>query len=97
MVLWCFVLIPHRGSPYSKFLGHDLRNPSTREFSSKHSRTWVPEVSDGRFCRDPLYGGLDLIRMEAWPFYRTLSGVRLCWELEEPKGPNGWAPSLQVR
>ena len=26
-------------------------------------------------------------RKEAWPFYRTSSGVRLCWELEEPKGP----------
>ena len=22
-------------------------------------------------------------------FYRTISGVRLCWELEEPKGPKG--------
>ena len=32
-------------------------------------------------------GGLDVIRKEAWPFYRTSSGVRLCWELEEPKGP----------
>jgi len=32
-------------------------------------------------------GGLDVIRKEAWPFYRTISGVRLCWELEEPKGP----------
>ena len=21
------------------------------------------------------------------PFYRTSSGVRLCWELKEPKGP----------
>jgi len=41
-------------------------------------------------CRDPLYrGGLDVIRKEAWPFYRTTSGVRLCWELEEPKGPKG--------
>ena len=28
-----------------------------------------------------------MIRKEAWPFYRTISGVRLCWELEEPKGP----------
>ena len=28
-----------------------------------------------------------MIRKEAWPFYRTSSGVRLCWELEEPKGP----------
>ena len=34
-------------------------------------------------------GGLDVIRKEAWPFYRTSAGVRLCWELEEPKGPNG--------
>jgi len=34
-------------------------------------------------------GGLDVIRKEAWPFYRTISGVRLCWELEEPKGPKG--------
>jgi len=32
-----------------------------------------------------------VIRKEAWPFYRTISGVRLCWELEEPKGPKGWA------
>jgi len=34
-------------------------------------------------------GGFDVIRKEAWPFYRTSSGVRLCWELEEPKGPKG--------
>jgi len=34
-------------------------------------------------------GGLEVIRKEAWPFYRTSSGVRLCWELEEPKGPKG--------
>ena len=26
---------------------------------------------------------------EAWPFYKAISGVRLCWELEEPKGPQG--------
>ena len=32
-------------------------------------------------------GGLDVIRKEAWPFYRAISGVRLCWELEQPKGP----------
>ena len=29
-----------------------------------------------------------MIRKEARPFYRTISGVRLCWELEEPKGPD---------
>ena len=34
-------------------------------------------------------GGLDVIRKEAWSFYRTISGVRLCWELEEPEGPKG--------
>ena len=33
-------------------------------------------------------GGLAyVIRKEAWPFYTTISGVRLCWELEEPQGP----------
>ena len=34
-------------------------------------------------------GGPDVIRKEAWPFYRTISGVRQCWELEQPKGPKG--------
>ena len=28
-----------------------------------------------------------MIQKEAWPFYRTRSSVRLCWELDEPKGP----------
>ena len=32
-------------------------------------------------------GGLDVIRKEAWLSYRISSGVRLCWELEEPQGP----------
>ena len=31
--------------------------------------------------------GPDVIRKEAWPFCRKKSGVRLCWELEEPEGP----------
>ena len=26
-----------------------------------------------------------MTRKEAWPFYRTISGVRLCWELEDLK------------
>ena len=34
-------------------------------------------------------GELDVIRKEAWPFYRTISGVRLYWVLEEPRGPRG--------
>ena len=33
--------------------------------------------------------GLVVIRKEAWPFYKTISGVRLYWVLEEPKGPKG--------
>jgi len=28
-----------------------------------------------------------VIREEAWLFCRISSGVRLCWELEEPSGP----------
>ena len=32
-----------------------------------------------------------MIRKEVWSLYRTSSGVRLCWELEEPKGPEGRA------
>ena len=36
-------------------------------------------------------GGPDVIRKEAWSFYRTISGARLCWELEEPKGPKATA------
>ena len=30
-----------------------------------------------------------MIREEAWPFYRTISGVRPCWELEKSEGPKG--------
>ena len=37
-------------------------------------------------------GGLDVIRKEAWSFYRTISGVRLRWDLEEPEGPKNVRP-----
>ena len=30
-----------------------------------------------------------MIQKEAWSFYRTISGVRLCWELEKPEGSKG--------
>ena len=33
----------------------------------------------------------DVIRKEAWSFDRAISGVRLCWELEEPEGPKALA------
>ena len=45
-----------------------------------------------------------MIRKEAWSFYRTSSGVRLCWELEEPTGPKdaakivaGYGEKTQLR
>ena len=41
-------------------------------------------------------GGADVIQKEAWPFYRTISGVRLCWELEEPKGSKGLWNSFMI-
>ena len=41
-------------------------------------------------------GKLDVIQKGAWPFYRTISGVRLYWELEEPKGPKGQDVSAVV-
>ena len=37
----------------------------------------------------------DVIRKEAWPFYRTICCVRLCWELEEPKGLKKPEPRVQ--
>ena len=40
---------------------------------------------------------MNVIRKEAWLFCRTSSGVRLCWELEEPKGPKGFIDNLLVR
>ena len=39
---------------------------------------------------------MDVIRKEAWLFYRTIFGVRLCWELEEPKGPKGQEGRVSV-
>ena len=39
-------------------------------------------------------GGLDVIRKEAWPFYRTISGVRLYWVLEAPQGPKAAIPQV---
>ena len=32
---------------------------------------------------------VNVIRKEAWLFCRSSSGVRLCWELEEPSGEKG--------
>ena len=42
--------------------------------------------------RDFTQGCINVIRREAWSYYRTISGVRLCWVLEEPQGPKGPIP-----
>ena len=41
-------------------------------------------------------GGPNVIRKEAWAFYRTILSVRLCWELEEPKGTQGQNPHVAI-
>ena len=38
-----------------------------------------------------------MIRKQAWPFFRTICGVRLSKELEEPKGPKGLATCSKVQ
>ena len=48
---------------------------------------------DGVLCTE----GLDVIRKEAWSFYRSISGVRLCWELEEPGTRGGLEAGSSVR
>ena len=42
-------------------------------------------------------GFLDVIQKEAWPFYRSSSGVRLCWELEKPQEPKGGSTRVAIR
>ena len=45
-----------------------------------HLKTDGP--TSGKRAQIRLAGGPDMTRKEAWSFYRTISGVRLCWELE---------------
>jgi hypothetical protein len=55
-----------------------LKNGHVHSESGPRSRLPRPSVQTG---------GPDVIRKKAWPFYRTTSGVRLCWELAGPEGP----------
>ena len=48
----------------------------------------LKDLKDAILCT----GGPDVIRKEAWPLVRTISGVRPCWGLEEPKGPKTKCP-----
>jgi hypothetical protein len=59
------------------------------------SNSGTKNLKDLKDCHRPEgYGGPDVIRKEEWSFYRTISGVRLYWELEEPKGLKG--PDLRT-
>ena len=40
-------------------------------------KLWIFDQSG----RSYVQGGPNVIRKEAWPFYKTISGLRLCWEL----------------
>ena len=63
-------------------MSHRPNNPQESS-SATLARLQAAGAHAGAVCT----GGLDVIRKEAWPFYRTISGVRLHWVLEEPKGP----------
>ena len=84
-----FTIVKHRASPLPKaasrlgICGH------------VHYTCTPARPSLGAECKVAILvailctGGLDVIRKDAWHFYRKISGVRLCRELEEPKGPKG--------
>ena len=62
--------------------------------AQRHARRRIGREEEGAHGCVKDYGLLadavarqEVIRKEAWSFYRTISGVRLCKELEEPKGP----------
>jgi len=65
---------------------------SSSSFACRKGRGNIsgPRILFSRFLpRSSAPGGLNVIRREAWLFCGTSSGVRICWELEEPGGPKG--------
>ena len=84
--MWALVPAPRQG-----VLSWTLRRRAAREGSGLcGTTTWT---ASSVLC----IGGPDVIRKEAWSFYRTISGVRLCWELEEPEGPKGGSAAEHQR
>ena len=76
-----------------KDLNPDLKDPderkhglSTEQFPVSAYVGSSKNLKDLKLAAILCTGGPDVIRKEAWPFYRTISGVRLRWELAEPKG-----------
>jgi hypothetical protein len=47
-------------------------------------------VSDAAVCA----GWLDVIRRDARPIYKASSIAHLCWEFQEPKGPEAYHVNL---
>jgi len=64
-------------------------------FGLTHTRLRITPLAGSAAILCIYIGGLDVIRKDAWPFYRTISGVRLYWVLEEPKGPKGPQESVK--
>ena len=98
----CAFRMVHISSPLRETLASlslrlkDLLGSVTRVEKQKKKKTRVPDADAlvvgpiGQFLpRSSAPGGLNMIRKEALLFCKTSSGVRLCWELEEQKGPGG--------
>ena len=64
-------------------------------FGLTHTRLRINPLAGSAaiLCR----GGVDVIWKESWPFYWTISTVRLHWMLEEPKGPKDPTPFVGER
>ena len=79
----------------------DLKTTPPRADCDRQGRRGVALRRGGGVGATALYradfnitGGRDVIRKEAWPFYRTIFGVHLCKKLEESKGPTGEGAGL---
>jgi len=70
-----------------------LRMDSTCESDCSRLKKSFSPASHCHCC----IGGPDVIRKEAWPLYRIISGVRLSWKLEEPQTLKGGGAGKGMR
>ena len=73
-------------------LGHVGEKSNPKDLTNAIRKCYLCSLFYGRACRWAMLGestSKEPKGKEAWLFCRTSSGVRLCWELEEPKGPEG--------
>ena len=76
----------HWGKPLHNYISlqpGELKPKGPKKKDLKDAQLRIPFSLAAILCT----GGADVVRKEAWLFYRTNSSVRLCWGLEEPKGP----------